>query len=159
MQKIPEYRNEAIHMIIPNEDRKSIEAEIREIIAIYVQAIDEANTALAAKIWLDSPEVSFVHPRGHEHGWKEIKENFFEGLMGSRFSKRKLTVYDISVKIFGETVFAEFYWDFDAVFTDGTPKQTAGRETQVFARNENSEWVLVHVHYSNMPVTGEREGV
>ena len=27
MQKIPEYRNEAIHMIIPNEDRKSIEAE------------------------------------------------------------------------------------------------------------------------------------
>lgn len=78
--------------------------------------------------------------------------------MGNRFAQRRLNIYDISVKVFGETVFAEFYWNFDATFNDGVSLKTEGRETQVYVRNEESQWVLIHVHYSKMPVTGEREG-
>lgn len=53
----------------------------------------------------------------------------------------------------------EFYWVFDAIFSGENPQeiQTKGREKQV-VKKFGDEWKLVHVHYSNMPVTGEREG-
>jgi ketosteroid isomerase-like protein len=60
--------------------------------------------------------------------------------------------------MYGDTAWAEFYWDFVAKFRkDGSPLKTQGRETQVY-RKDNQGWRIVHVHYSNMPVTGEREG-
>jgi len=37
------------------------------------------------------------------------------------------------------------------------PIATHGRETQVY-RKVDGAWRLVHVHYSGMPVTGERLG-
>jgi len=30
---------------------------------------------------LNSPDVSFINPAGHEHGWEEIKRNFYEKTM------------------------------------------------------------------------------
>src|SRR5213596_3179759 len=42
---------------------------IRNLIEKYAKSIDGADTALAAEVWLDSPEVSFIHPLGHEHGF------------------------------------------------------------------------------------------
>jgi hypothetical protein len=53
----------------------------------------------------------------------------------------------------------EFYWIFDAVYSgeNPAPMQTRGRETQVMKKFGN-EWRMVHVHYSGMPVPGERDG-
>jgi Xaa-Pro aminopeptidase len=131
---------------------------IRDLIANYAKSIDDADMALAAEVWLDSPDVSFIHPLGHEHGFEQIKQNVYKRLMGDTFSERKLSVHDVSVHVYGEAAMAEFYWDFAAKFRkDGSPLTTHGRETQLYDKVQG-KWRLVHVHYSGMPVTAERQG-
>jgi ketosteroid isomerase-like protein len=142
----------------PGATAGSDEAAIRLLIATYAKSIDAADTTLASTIWAATPDVSFIHPRGHERGWGAIKTKFYEQTMGERFSERKLSVKDVAISCYGETAWAEFYWDFVAKLRkDGSPLTTHGRETQVF-RKLDGAWRLVHVHYSGMPVTGEREG-
>jgi ketosteroid isomerase-like protein len=113
---------------------------------------------LASQVWLDTPDVSFIHPLGHEHGFDQIKQNVYGRLMGETFSERKLTPRDISVHVYGESAWAEFYWDFAAKFKkDGSPLATRGRETQVYKRTAQG-WRLVHVHYSGMPIAEKEKG-
>lgn len=132
--------------------------QIRSLIAKYAQSVDGADVSLAAEVWLDSPEVSFIHPLGHERGFAEIKKDVYQHLMGDAFPERRLTLRDISVHIYGDSAVAEFYWDFAAKFRiDGSPITTHGRETQIYQR-ENGVWRLVHVHYSGMAPTSQREG-
>ena len=136
----------------------SDEAGIRSLIATYAKSVDAADTTLASTVWATTPDVSFIHPRGHERGWNAIKAQFYEQTMGQMFSERKLTVKDLAIHCYGQSAWAEFYWDFAAKLrTDGSPVATHGRETQVY-RKINGAWRLVHVHYSGMPVTGERQG-
>src|SRR6266446_482979 len=124
---------------------------IRSLIEKYAKSIDGADTVLAAEVWLDAPDVSFIHPLGHEHGFEQIKQNVYTHLMGDTFSERKLMVHDVSVHVYGDTAWAEFYWDFAAKFRrDGSPLTTHGRETQLYQK-EQGRWRLVHVHYSGMP--------
>ena len=79
--------------------------------------------------------------------------------MGEMFSERKLVTSDVSLQLFGDAAVVEFYWQFDAKFrADGSPITTKGRESQVFYKSPTKGWQLVHVHYSNMPVTGDRVG-
>ena len=131
---------------------------IRGLIARYAQSIDAADTALGSEIWSKSPEVSFIHPRGHERGWEAVKRNFYEQTMGATFSERKLNVRDVAVHVLGDAAWAEFYWDFAAKLrANGQPLTTSGRETQVF-RKADGRWELAHVHYSAMPVTGRGRG-
>jgi ketosteroid isomerase-like protein len=132
---------------------------IRRIIATYAKSVDDADTTLASQVWWDSPEVSFIHPLGHEHGFDRIKQNVYTRLMGETFSERKLTPRDIAVHVYGDSAWAEFYWDFNAKFRkDGQPITTHGRETQIY-RKFPSGWRLVHVHYSGMPTTQPGQGL
>ena len=132
-------------------------SKIRELVATYAKAVDAADLELAAQVWADGPDVSFIHPRGHERGWEGVK-GFFRDTMGGLFSERKLTVKDLVVHAYGDAGWAEFYWEFAARWRkDGSPVATAGRETQIY-RKSGAGWRLVHVHYSAMPVTGERQG-
>ena len=113
--------------------------------------MDAADVAIASEVWLTSPDVSFISPAGHQHGWDEVK-TIYE-YFGSAFSERRLTVRDISVHIYRDSAWAEFYWHFDAKQrSDGSVVQTNGRETQVY-RKVGDRWALVHVHYSGMPAT------
>src|SRR5260370_145781 len=133
-------------------------AVIRNLIEKYAKSVDAADTALAGEVWLDSPDVSFIHPLGHEHGFEQIKQNVYTRLMGEMFLERKLSVHDVSVHVYGDAAWAEFYWDFVArVRKDGSPLTTHGRETQLYQKIQG-RWRLVHVHYSCMPVTAERQG-
>ena len=50
-----------------NPDSNRDEQEIRLLVASYAKSIDAADAKLASQIWLNSPEVSFIHPLGHEH--------------------------------------------------------------------------------------------
>jgi uncharacterized protein (TIGR02246 family) len=131
-------------------------AAIRALIDMYARSIDAADPALGAEVWDTTPEVSFIHPLGHEHGWEAIKANVYVGLMGGMFSKRKLTVKDVAVHVYGGAAWAEFYWDFAATLRkEGTAVDTHGRETQVYRRTAG-RWSLVHVHYSPRPSSVER---
>ena len=139
-------------------DQPTEDAAIRNMIGKYAQSVDGADTALASQVWLDSPDVSFIHPLGHEHGFEQIKQNVYRHLMGDTFSERKLTPRDISVHVYGDSAWAEFYWDFEAKFRkDGSPITTHGRETQVYRKTPDG-WRLVHVHYSGMPVAEKEKG-
>jgi ketosteroid isomerase-like protein len=143
----------------PARDTNAESDEIELMIAKYAKSIDEADTTLASQIWPDSPEVSFIHPLGHEHGWEQIKQNVYRHLMGDTFSERKLSIHDISAHVYGDAAWAEFHWDFAAKYSkDGSPITTHGRETQVY-RKEQGHWRLVHVHYSGMPVTEEQKSL
>jgi len=132
-------------------DSKRTNEEINGLIAKYVKSVSDADTDLASQIWWNSPEASFIHPLGHEHGFEQIKENVYKRLMGGMFSERKLSGHDITVQVLGDCAVAEFYWDFVAKLRkDGSPITTHGRETQVYRKMQDG-WRLVHVHYSGMP--------
>jgi len=131
---------------------------VGRIIARYAKSIDAADITLASQIWWDSPEVSFIHPLGHEHGFDQIKQNVYQRLMGQTFSERKLTPRDIAIHVYGDAAWAEFYWDFNAKFRkDGQSITTHGRETQIYRKIKGS-WRIIHVHYSGMPTTQPGQG-
>ena len=133
--------------------------QIKALVAKYTESIDACDTNLAAQVWLDSPEATFIHPLGHEHGFAQIKRDIYENLFGKTFSERKLTAHDIAVDVSGESAVAEFYWDFAAKFRkDGSQIATHGRETQVYFKRDGS-WRLAHAHYSGMPVSMQRQGL
>jgi len=139
-------------------DTKSSVEAIRQLIATYATSIDRADVALANQLFSNGPEVTFIHPRGEEHGRDQIEANVFKNLMGSTFSERKLTPKDIAVHVYGNTAWSEFDWDFIAkVRKDGSPLHSQGRETQIY-RREGNQWRIVHVHYSGVPVTGNLNG-
>ena len=123
---------------------------IRQLILKYAAAVDAADVKLAANVWDNSPDVSFIHPLGHAHGWDEVKA-FFTDIMGGMFTDRKLTPRNIVVHVHGDSAWSEFDWHFTGTQKkDGTQVQTDGRETQIY-RKTGARWVLVHVHYSAMP--------
>jgi ketosteroid isomerase-like protein len=139
-------------------DANSASDEIRQMVTKYARSIDEANTDLASQVWLDSPDVSFIHPLGHERGFEQIKQDVYKHLMGDTFSERKLSPRDVAVHVYGDSAWVEFYWDFNAKFRkDGSPITTHGRETQVYWKTQDG-WRLVHVHYSGMPAIQEKQG-
>ncbi len=133
-------------------------AAIKKVLDDYMTSINEADTTLGKKVFLTSGQVNFIHPRKHEKGWENIKSGIY-GMFGSRFTKRDLKSTEEIITFFDDVAILEFYWVFDAIFNDenATPLQTKGRETQVLKKYGDG-WKIIHVHYSSMPVTGEREG-
>ena len=126
-------------------------SQIKALVAKYAESIDGVDTNLAAHVWWDSPEVSFIYPLGHDHGFDQIKADIYEKVMGGFFSERHLSPRDIAVHVYGDSAVVEFDWDFAAKMKkDDFPIATHGRETQIYERKQNA-WRLVHVHYSEMP--------
>lgn len=133
------------------------EAKLRLLFDQYITSINEVDIDLARRIWSQTEQISFIHPRGHQRGWDEIKNEFYLGAMGP-FAVRRLEFREISIHLMNEdTAWAEFYWDFEATFPDGKPLATTGRETQVL-KKEPDGWKIVHIHYSGPPIQEEGQG-
>ena len=130
----------------------------KNLISQYAQSIEQADTMLASKLWAKTDDVSFIHTGGHEHGWSEVKSNIY-GMFGRVFSTKKLNCFNEKVTVYGEVSLVEFYWIFDATIKmNNNHIQTKGRETQIW-KKVNTEWRLVHVHYSGMPATATRQAL
>jgi hypothetical protein len=126
------------------------------LVSKYAESIDKADIALGAKLWSHMDETSFINPRGHEHGWDRIKNIHI--MFRDNFSERKLSCYNLKTSVYNDFAWLEFYGTFDAVRKpENIQTQTRGRDTQIW-RKINTEWRLIHVHYSGMPVTGPGEG-
>jgi ketosteroid isomerase-like protein len=136
-------------------------AEIRRQVDSYLQSIDDADTKLGATAWSPTPDVTFINPLGHEHGWDEIASVVYGKPMGQTFSRRTLkTVSDVSIHLYGDAAVVEFDWDFVATMrADGKTVHTSGRESQVYVNLPGKGWRLVHVHYSGPPVQGPGQGI
>jgi len=135
-------------------------AEIRRLVDTYMQSIDDADAKLGATVWSPTPDVTFIEPLGHEHGWDEIASVVYGKLMGQTFTRRTLkAVSDVSIHVYGDAAVVEFDWDFVAIMrSDGKTLHTTGRESQVYVKLPGSGWRLVHVHYSGPPVKGPGNG-
>lgn len=131
--------------------------QIEEVIKQYVRSVDELDLDLARKIWASGTEVTFIHPRGTEHGIDEILKDVYGNAMGT-FSKRELLPDKAEIHIYNDTAWSQFTWTFHATVKNGGQNITTnGRETQVYHK-ENGSWRIVHVHYSGMPLTGALKG-
>jgi ketosteroid isomerase-like protein len=126
------------------------EEQIRAVIENYVASVDNADVALASTIWSRDPGVTFIHPLGTEHGFRQIADHVYIGIMGGLFSKRELIMHQPVVHIYGDAAWSEMTWTFHAVQKNGTAITTEGRETQVYHK-ENGAWRIVLVHYSGPP--------
>jgi len=116
------------------------------------------DTILDGKVWAIHDNVSFIHPRGHEIGWQQVKNNFYIKTMFDTFSERKLDIYNIIIDNYSDFAYVEFYWKFNAKLrNDGRSMNTEGRESQMLIK-ENDGWHIKHIHYSGMPLTGQRQG-
>ena len=121
----------------------------RSLVTQYTQSIDRADTAMGAELWSHTDPVSFIHPRGHAHGWGEIKNIYV--VFRDNFTERHLRFYNLKSSIYPDFAWLEFYWTFDAVLnTDRSPVHTEGRESQIWRKTAGG-WRLIHVHYSAMP--------
>lgn len=126
----------------------------RSLLNSYEESINTADTVSAAKIWSKSAEVSFINPMSTEYGWHGVK-NIYK-MFADTFSMRKLHGSGEKVSIYGDVAWLTFEWVFDATPRNNNQAiQTKGRETQVW-KKEKGAWRLVHVHYSGLPMTGER---
>lgn len=115
--------------------------------------VNADNPEIAARVWLDSPDATFIHPRGHERGWTQILDNFYRKTMDGAFSRRDLKVTgEPEMRVYGDTALVEFYWEFEAVSrADGSLRNTSGRESQMYLKKPGAGWKLAHVHYSGQP--------
>ena len=130
-------------------------AVIKSLIEKYKDSINSADAKKGAALFSQASEVSFIHPRGHEHGWPAIEKDIY-GMFAEAFVKRDLKTSDEHISVYGDTAWAEFYWVFDGTLKDNTSLQTKGRETQIW-KKEGSELRLIHVHYSGLPVDAPRQ--
>jgi len=68
---------------------------MQHLIAEYAKAVDKADVMLVREIWSNSPDVSFIHPLGHEHGIDQVAE--IRRRMGDTLSERKFSIRDVSI--------------------------------------------------------------
>ncbi|WP_448044291.1 hypothetical protein [Bradyrhizobium liaoningense] len=81
-------------------------------IDVYLQSIDAADADMATKVWSTTPQVSFIHPLGHERGWDQIKTNFYGKVLEGRLKDRHLKlVGDPAIHVCGKSAIVEFYWE------------------------------------------------
>lgn len=129
---------------------------LRQLIAQYATAVDEASTERAEQIWSHATDVSFIFPLGEAHGLEEIEQKVYRDAMGGLFSERDLKIAEPAIHVDGEMAWSEFHWRFHAKQRkDGSPVVSEGVETQIY-RKEAGRWRLVHVHYSGAVVSGNR---
>lgn len=126
------------------------EGQIRAVLQKYATSVDNADVSLASEIWSQDPGVTFIHPLGTEHGFKQIADHVYIGMMGGMFSKRELILHEPNVHVYDDAAWSEMTWTFHAIRKDGTAITTEGRETQVYHK-EHGVWRIVLVHYSGPP--------
>jgi ketosteroid isomerase-like protein len=127
--------------------------EIRQVVAKYAEAVNRepVDLELASQVWENSPEATLIYPLAEIHGWDQIRQGFYQGVMETWFSERTLTPRDLEVHAYGDCGWVEFSWRFVAKSRkDGSRVETNGRETQIYRKAGPHRWVLVHVHYSSL---------
>lgn len=124
------------------------EAAIERLIDRYVETINQCDTALVNNIWSHDAKVSFIGPSGYYSTYKEIRDSLVTGLFSTYFIERNLQKDELKISVNGNAAWSEFSWTFNAKRTDGSAHRTRGRETQIFEKDNDGMWRLIHIHYS-----------
>lgn len=125
------------------------DAELRNLMNAYAEAVNKADAQLGAQVWCGSEEDSLTNPTGRWEGTQQIKALY--ALLRDSYSERKLTFDTVSIHSYGDFAWTEFIGDFAAKQRkDGTPFSFHAAETQIY-RKSHDKWCLVHVQYSTFP--------
>jgi ketosteroid isomerase-like protein len=128
-----------------SDDRK----EIQQVLDLYVQSINTADTAIAAKVWEQSDNIPLINPVQHFKGWASVKNDFYVKGMKGFWKQRHLVTKDVSIRVYGNAAWADFLVDFNGTSAADNKEITLKnwRETHIYHRTTNG-WRLVHEHYS-----------
>jgi len=125
--------------------------QILDSVDRYVYSVNALDFAAVRNLWVDSPDISFIHPKGYEIGMEAIISRFYLETMG-QFVKRELKPKEIAVTLYTNCAVAAFCWDFHAVRADdGRAVETHGTESQIYIFSSDNAWKLAHIHYSLLP--------
>lgn len=83
------------------------EGDIKQLISMYAKAADEADPALASRIWCDSSDDSLINPLARWHGVEQIM-GFYRHDMGEMYSERHLEISEVFVQVYSDAAWAEF---------------------------------------------------
>ncbi len=147
----------AVAPSVAAQTQKADDAEIRNVMNVYAEAVNRADAQLGSQIWCGSEEESVTNPAGHWQGPQQIKALY--ALLSDSYSERKLTFDTVSIHTYGKFAWTEFTGDFAAKQRkDGTPFSFHAAETQIY-RKSRGKWCLVHVQYSTFAAqqSGERK--
>jgi hypothetical protein len=141
--------NSSHAQVVQNHNVSPDDIKIRELVNQYTESINNADSILGYTLFAHIGKVSFIHSRGDEHSWEEIKHNIYK-FLGDTYSKRKLKIDSESVWLLECAAWVEIYYTFDATLKkDNSNIQVKYRETQLWIKND--EWRLAVVHDSDMP--------
>jgi ketosteroid isomerase-like protein len=147
------------------------EEAVVKVLQRYKESINTADAEAGALLWSMSPDISMIHPRGHEKGWYQIKTNVY-GMFRRDFIFRNLKSSAERIALHGDIAVVEFNWDFEALLKtensgnavewgcwDNPAANAAEKNRIVKSRGRESmllkkiggEWKIIHIHYSGMP--------
>jgi ketosteroid isomerase-like protein len=146
-----------VYPSVAAQTQKADDAELRNIMNVYAEAVNKADAQLGSQVWCGSEDDSLTNPAGHWQGTQQIKALY--ALLRDSYSERKLTFDTVSIHSYGDFAWTEFTGDFAAKQRkDGMPFSFHAAETQIY-RKSHGKWCLVHVQYSTFPAqqSGERK--
>jgi hypothetical protein len=95
------------HKLGKKEPMPGGEGDIKQLISMYAKAADEADPALASRMWCDSSEDSLINPVGRWYGVEQIM-GFYRHDMGETYSVRDLKISEVSVQVYSDAAWSEF---------------------------------------------------
>lgn len=123
-------------------------ADVERVFSTYLRSLEAADVALAAQVWLQSPDVLVVTPVGRFHGWEGVKEIWAR--TEKEFSERKVQASNVTIVVAGDAAWLVFDFVFTAKQADGKPLLLKGWESHGYQRTADG-WRIVHLHYSVPP--------
>jgi len=120
-------------------------SDVERVFSKYLRSLEEADVALAAQVWLQSPDVLIVTPIGRFHGWDGVKQIW--AAMQREYSERKVQASDVSIVVAGDAAWLVFDFVFSAKLPDGKPLRLTGWESHGYRRTADG-WRIAHLHYS-----------
>lgn len=126
----------------------SDEQAVEQLVDRYLTSINTCDTTVVSEIWSHDGDASFVAPSGYYPSYEAIRDSLVVGLFGKNFTQRNLRKLNLKLRLFDNSAWGEFSWKFDAIRLDGSEHHTRGMETQIYKKDSNGKWRLVHVHYS-----------
>ena len=152
------------------------EEAVIKVLQQYKESINSADAEAGSGIWSMNPDVSMIHPGGHERGWDQIRSNVY-GKFRRNFIVRNLKSSNEKLTIHGDIALLEFNWDFEALLksdnmnasvewgcwdnlSSGSSERNRivklkGRESMIL-RKFGYEWKIVHIHYSGTPAANSQ---
>lgn len=120
-------------------------SDVEHVFQRYLRALEAADVALAAEVWLQSPDVQVVTPSGRFRGWEGVREIWTKSR--NMFSERKVQASNVEIVVADAAAWLVFDFVFTATPTDRKPLRLTGWESHGYQRTPDG-WRIAHLHYS-----------